>query len=140
MINSNDRRPEKAIKAERDNYRKTLLEKYKAEFGKLPESDDNRTKNTILSLEKTIEEKNKDIIDLTNIIDTQQGTLEKLDAANTEMAAEHNELVSSIGAMEKEKASIIKNYAAEVKKKDEQLAKYKKELDSIKEKFKALNF
>lgn len=131
-------RPEKEKIIERNNYRKTLLAKYREEFGKLPESDDNRTKHTIISMQRTIEEKDKDIIELTDIIDTQQKSLEKLDGVNTEMAADHNKLVASIEAMEKEKATIIKNYAAEMKKKDDQLAKYKTELDSIKEKFKSL--
>jgi len=130
-------RPEKEKKKEQDNYRKTLISKYREYIGDVKDIPVMDSKE-IESYKKTIEEKDKDIIELTDIIDTQQKSLEKLDGVNTEMAADHNKLVASIEAMEKEKATIIKNYAAEMKKKDDQLAKYKTELDSIKEKFKSL--
>jgi chromosome segregation ATPase len=127
----------KEERKKKEHYKQSLKADYIYFFG-----DDIATattnSNEIEGLRLTVQEKDKDIIDLTEVIDEQQKALEKLDKESCSLAENNNKLVKALEVLEaKDKTLTVEN-----KKLNKEIAKLKaqlKELDAIKETLKKLN-
>lgn len=131
-------RDKKVRDKEKAYHKADITAKFKKAFPEISIGKGKNNDNEIKALQETIEVKDKDIVELNAIIDDQHKTLGNLDSEITRLADNNNKLVNEIAGFNKEKAALIKTYEAESEKGKRQVAKYKKEISTIKEKLKLL--